>query len=54
MKRKKYGVYVFPSWYGTPFFTNYYWLALLIAYWRMFFNAESRIIDENDNHLLVL
>jgi len=52
--KKKYGVYVFPSYHGLPVFTNHYWVAWLVAYWRSFFNIETRIMDENNNHLLVL
>ncbi len=52
---KKYGVYSFPSFHGTPVFTNCYCRAWLIAHCRSIASSrEIRIIDNKGNHLLVL
>ena len=41
----KYEILAFPSLHGTPWYTNYRWLAYLYTYWRGFNHAEAILYD---------
>jgi hypothetical protein len=54
---ERFGVYSFPSLYGMPWNTNYFFIAFVFALCRNIVawgTREIRVIDrETDNHLIV-